>query len=724
MDILKKMFSSLLLLVFIFSSTLSVNAINVNKNLIITKNTLKNSLNGQKYINQIDAIIEKIWENKKALNKLNTKLVTLKDKLKTKNSYKYKKIERIVNYLDAKVSVSLDNLKKKEEIALIKQEEKELDIMNNDSISDSDIKKVNDKLVKIQLNLLKKWEDNLNFLIKKFDELTNYEEKGNFNLNFKLNHELVWDIKSELKLKNYSVKNSWFDSGMSSELIALIDATPKWWESIKLEFSSFIDFISKDSNIYILLNKLNITDESWTEQFKEIFDIIKKISEKNKYIVYNDKDTEQALELLKSFNSSEIIKDLKETLEKPLFKAYKKEWNRYYLVPTKYACNKVKEISVKFDPFNGSTCSESQYSDILKELNKNWKIYLEIWNKNKLGFEFKENDKVQSFNSYIIFTDSDIEEIASELKTEYKDEWFKFEYIKNNKIDFNINDWDKGKITFNSKLNRNNTFDKIDFNLNIKDWSDEIKSNMKLEYKNISGETTINQNWKEFLKITHKWRAEIDLFELNNKIEPSENPITDIYEKQMSKARDAKRMSDVSTIEFVLQQYKVEKNYYPVNIDDLIWKYWFSLPKDPLGNIEINWCKFGYKYITYWTESFNEYNIEYCLENTGERIVWNYEEWYNDLMIIKKDNYYINWYKTWNKKEIEKNLTKIEANFNLKVDTKYNKNNINIYLDYNEWNSKILELEIDNQSNIEYKKVEIKAPTNTMDLEEAIFDIK
>jgi hypothetical protein len=51
-----------------------------------------------------------------------------------------------------------------------------------------------------------------------------------------------------------------------------------------------------------------------------------------------------------------------------MFRAYEKNGNRYSLVPTKEACNKFKKLNAPFDPFNGSTCSDSQYKDMLKKL--------------------------------------------------------------------------------------------------------------------------------------------------------------------------------------------------------------------------------------------------------------------------------------------------------------------------------------------------------------------
>jgi len=61
-----------------------------------------------------------------------------------------------------------------------------------------------------------------------------------------------------------------------------------------------------------------------------------------------------------------------------MFKAYEKNGDKYSLIPTKYACDKFKELNAKFDPWNGSTCSDSQYERMLKKLAESGDLYIEI----------------------------------------------------------------------------------------------------------------------------------------------------------------------------------------------------------------------------------------------------------------------------------------------------------------------------------------------------------
>ena len=145
-------------------------------------------------------------------------------------------------------------------------------------------------------------------------------------------------------------------------------------------------------------------------------------------------------------------------------------------------------------------------------------------------------------------------------------------------------------------------------------------------------------------------------------------------------------------------------------------------------NPEINWCKFWYIYEV-WDDNWIEnqiYRFSACVEDTNKALndKWDdnnrYELWYNKNNFKSRE--YINNHTNWIKKEIEKEEQEsIKANLNIKIDTKRNKNNFNFYLDYIEWDKKVIDIEIDNTWTIEYKDVEINTPTNTIELNEAIW---
>ena len=845
MKILKKIFSTILLNVFIIISVSPVWALTYSNDEYNYENTLiketielqyniKKISSWDKYIKSIDNFISKINTDEEKLENLQIKIFELQNKLSNATqTTKIKNYIDIVNYINTKINLELYRIQNKNNISLVEQKEIELknkiEEINNSSLSDNDTKIVNEKLIQIQLNLLEKAESNLDFLIDNFKEISNYEQKWDFKLTSNINHELIWNIKSEFNINNYINRTSNFDSQFTWQIEAIIDAIPNWWEEIKLKLSSFVDFISKDWNMYLLIEKFNITDEKGIENIKEQFELVKKIAEENKYIKFEDENTKLILENLKNLDPNKIISDSKQILSEPMFEAYKKENNKYFLVPTKYACDKYKELAEKFDPWNGSSCSDSQYDSMIEELIKFWDLYIEIWTESKLGFNAYPENTLEKFESYITFTDTSINEINSEFIIN-QTKWFKLEYIKNKKLDFQLNIWDEKQVFLNSKLDKNNQFTFLDFQYNLELYKETFNGELKVEnkqlnwnfkitnqkyywydyetwesnykpgdiiswiiiwkqdYKNvlntlnikiswvdadtnkqflkaelskkyddyniileisnnntpifnldlglnntkIYGNTSIfNKDWKEYLKITHSWKYYTDFFELNNNIEFFENPLN-IFWWYSQDAKNAKINSDLRTIvsaieisyvrwdiislnELIIWNNKINFALLNQNWDDFKhpdWTDYLIFTKE----IEVNWQKNEF-YQLYWV------TVDYDWNKIAQ-IKWNYVQMTDsdtESLVIINWKIIKYWDIVWKINIEEKDKIIIESNFNIKIDTTRNNNNINFYLDYTENEEKIIEFEVDNTSTIYYKNSDIKAPTNTIDLSEAMW---
>jgi hypothetical protein len=122
---------------------------------------------------------------------------------------KIKKVIVILDYMSAKVKLELYRLsiseaeqiglevkkeileRKKETLDMEKEVLQKLEIMKKSNLSEADTKKVNEKLVKIQLNLLEKANNKLEALTKDFGKVSSYTEEGDFKFNFILDHELI-----------------------------------------------------------------------------------------------------------------------------------------------------------------------------------------------------------------------------------------------------------------------------------------------------------------------------------------------------------------------------------------------------------------------------------------------------------------------------------------------------------------------------------------------------
>ena len=510
MKLVKKILISLFTIFFIFTNTWLANTSNIEESkiitqIVLTRENLETIKNWDKYIKTIDKLIKKYSNNKNKLNKLSGKISKAKQKLKNNNSSKSKNLMKILDYLDAKTKLALlifnDPVSEIEEL---------LEDVENFKLSSNKEKEINDKLIEIQLNLLDKSTSILENIIDDFEKLSNYEEKGNIEMNFDFDEENIWKISSKLNFNDYKIKASNFDSQIKWHIEGLINATVKWQDEVKLELKWFLDFISKDWNMYVLLKELNITSKENIKEFKEFISKLESLAKENKYIKFEDKESKKALNILKNLTPSKILADWKNILSKPFFEPYKKVWNnKYYLVPTKYACNEIKKLANKFDPFNWDNCSDSQYKDLLKEIKNIGSLYIELkWSKTIIGFEWKINNEV-SLSWYVNFTKDHINEVYFNMtpdQNRYPNEWITLEYKKNNKLDLKIytNGWES-KINFISRLNSSNDFTYIDYIWNFTWYNNNFTSQLILKNKKISGDFNYESKKYKYDYETRKW---------------------------------------------------------------------------------------------------------------------------------------------------------------------------------------------------------------------------
>ena len=497
MNKFKKIFTLLFLAIFLFSN-FWINIASATdhekniilKEIIISKYRLSKITKWDFYVKKLNEIVfnlEKAKElNKlKAVNKKIDKVVfwlTNRDEIISETE---EKLLILLDYFKSRIKLSIYLLENNEELLEeIKQEER-LEEMYKSSLSETEKQKVEDEIIDFQLNLFNKTTDFFEILLDEFEQLTNYEDKGDFKMNLNLDHESIWKIESSFNFSDYSLQTANFDSQLKWQIDAMLNASIQWEEEFKIQFSWFIDFISKDGNIYLLLERLNITDESSTEQLKEIIEKAKEIASQNKYISFSNEDTQEAMQILNSLTPNKIISEGKTMLSEPMFEAYAKDGDKYLLKPTKFSCDTAKELANKFDPFNGSSCSDSQYKNMLEDLNEVWELYIILWEENQIGFHWK--DRNTDFMWFIIYNDTNIIELNTNItpdQDKYPDEWFELSYKNNEKlyVDFNIDKWSIS-YTFDSKLDRNNNFTYIDFKGHSADKYSDFAINLGLKDK-------------------------------------------------------------------------------------------------------------------------------------------------------------------------------------------------------------------------------------------------
>jgi hypothetical protein len=459
--------------------------------------------------------------------------------------------------------------------------------------------------------------------------------------------------------------------------------------------------------------------------------------------------------ILNSLTPNKILADWKAILEKPMFRAYKKDWDKYYLVPTKYACDKTKELLNKFDPFNPSSCTDSQYKSMINNLAEVWEIYMKIWNNTTIWFEWISDSQIEKLEWYITFSDTEIEEINFYItpnQKKYPNEFLKIEYIKNNKLDFGLYA-DKWEIDFklSSILNNNNNFSYINFHWNIITKYNEFYSNLILENQRISWNFKYYP-WKYDWEIWKYIRDDIISWDItwntnyNNKLENL--GITYNWENKESWKYLTGEISLKNSIYSFVNNFNNDKLKSDINLSwtwDNFEKVITSLDYNlVLSEKQMEWDDINYKYIYSWdfkdivnsNLKLNNKIISWktIIYNKWDEIInishsWKFEKNYlefNNSYELKWEiiNEFNNERKYYENKDSEiEEIKKINWKFNIEIDKKYNQNNINIYFILNINGDEIINFELNNESKIEYKEIKIIAPNkeNTIDSDE-IFD--
>lgn len=519
---MKKICSILLSALLLLSPIFQVSAYDIIddkkiavKNILVTKSQLKKLKNWDEYINAMDNFAEKIKESEEKLDSIKIKINLAINKIESKKrqwnvlSRNETQLLSILKYLDARITFMQLDIKQKNENATEEKIQNILDTVNNPNINDSDKKKVEDAIITIQKNLLEKTKQSTKNILWDFEDYFNYESQGDFEMNFDIDHDSVGKVKAEMKLSDYITQNSNFDSRFQWYISAMIDTLPKWEEAIQAELSSFIDFISTDGQLFALVKDLKIVNEDQLDEIEEVISIMKTLAKENNYIEIPDSGNVAVMEMLQSFHPDNFFNDAEKLFLKPMFTAYEKKWDVYSIIPTKYACDSLKVLTNKFDPFSPNSCTDSQYKDIIKDIISEWELTMTLGNENILKYSYTADNTVETFDITVAFTDSsinkfDINIIADQKK--YKNEQFILSYWKNQylDIDFYANKWEFD-FNFTSILDSNNKFSEITHSAYIQSWNDIFTSNLTLKNKSISWTLKIESDISEYNYDTGKY---------------------------------------------------------------------------------------------------------------------------------------------------------------------------------------------------------------------------
>ncbi len=737
---MKKILVCLLLFVIAlpFVTSFSIYATNTTqsslvKKVIITRKVLEKDKGLNMYIKRSDDLINHIKENKKELENRMDRLKGLRERINNSKISKSDKdkLLKIINYLDAKVNISLYNI----------NPDYVVESTDNNTLAGSDEDLVEREILKLQSMLIMS-------PIKDIQKSMGYETKWDFSTSLKLG-DFLWfgTIDAKIDFSDYILKISKDAFNWKWNLLASVNAKIQG-EDVKVELSSFMDYVLKDSKLYLLLKDFDITNIGVNE-IEYFADSINKIAEQEKYIVIENWKELWTFEFSKNISPS----ILEEYLSEPLFKLDKKEWNKYYLVPTKQGCNVSKSILSIFNWFGSRDCSDRDYTEMLRELEEIRDIYMEIWNETKITFVLKDSAVLEKLWWYFTFTDEEIKKVFLEITPpQYSNtyEWLELSYVKNEKLDFDlyVQRWDVD-FKLKSELDENNKFKYISYSWKIKDeldsslklensnldllvkqWIEQLKSSINLKDWNISGNTSYERKWKKIFNVKHNGSFEKDYLKLKNEIE-----LDTILFYNEAEARDSLRMLDISMLRSAIEQtyqdtaeYPTKESFFNNNYSDKAWVLTFieKMPKDPLGAVEIDGCKFGYKYKVWknkvWIEN-SAYELSTCLETDKYWENWIYKKWTTDFKWIMQlsettGEFYINWYTSWEKQEKDESAEKVNWNFDIEIDRRGDKNLFDLLLSVISDGKNIIEFKLKNNSVVKYKNVEIQEPKDTISLED------
>lgn len=495
MNILKKICSSIIVL-SLFTPYIALwktpTIAELRKNIIIEWNVLQLTENGEKLKQTIDRIFTRIEKNEEIIQLISTKMKEIQNDGKARNEASLQVIEYIilkVNYSVVKNNYSVSSIIQEgvvEESTPLTQEEKKL---------------VNARVLKIQSNLFENSTEFLDKLFDEFEKYSNYEETGNIKVNAKIDLWTQLNIDAELKMTDYEYKVATFDSQFKGKLDAYVNSVIRWQEDSNIQLEALVDFISQDGNIYVLLEQLKL---EWVENssiYSSLYEAVKKIADEKKYVKFSDEGTQMALEAFASLTPEKLINEWNLMFRQAMFQPYAKKWDNYLLEPTRHACDSFKKLTNTFDPFNGDSCSESQYQKMIEEMKSEWfTISMKMqWDTNTLMVDTSLWGEGE-MKALVQFDTETIERMRLamvENKEIIQSDKIIIDYKKNAYLNFDIDLEDSSqKMTMESTLNSNNKFSSLEFNgKSINDYQ-ELNSQLSLKNNVISGNfSSLSKSW-------------------------------------------------------------------------------------------------------------------------------------------------------------------------------------------------------------------------------------
>lgn len=561
---------------------------NLDKNL--------SKLNNQEKISQLKKVKVKLW-------------LLLKKQKKSKSINQLK-------YLDLKLDLMIFDLQTASKY-------------NSDTnLTSEEITKVDDAIVDLQLNLLDNSKSLTDKLTKEFQKVANYSETWSWKLELNLSKEALWKANALLNMPNYNIKKSNFDQQINWDINFSWNYDSLYWSG-DISLKTFIDMISKDWDIYMMLKNSDFKVSN--ENIQTYLDQIKTKFKDWKYVLIPQTDEAKNIyKYLNNFDLESSFSASKTILEKPLVKAYKKDWDKYYLVPTKYACQTYFDIKNKINPGLISTCSDTIYSAFLREFSNSWDFYITLWeDKNTIWYEYFDKKTEVKVISNLDYTKTEIKNFYLKMISNNKsNKWDDLEinYVKNDHFNVNfIYNKDNEKLNFVSKLDSEN-------NMISAKWIINFDNNLIWNYS--------LDNWNISWDFVYTWKN-YDYESWN-------------YSKSYVVAWKLAWNAKIYNLSVKWVDYKTKKAFLDSSLNYNNWSWDFSLTYDDYSIFKLNWTykvwenymKVDSKYETImWKETYL-WNLNFEINQTNNK---NNQNLFFDVNDKAEQLVKLNYSNTWNR---------------------------------------------------------------------------
>jgi len=456
----------------------------------------------EKYVSQLETIIPSLTSEK---------LIEIKQR--AQNGQKSSNSTDLNNFLNFVETLIQDELSMRSDswkiiptttTPVVPKEEEEIS-----PISDSDKAQAEQEILILQKTAADWLIDMLESVTVIWENMSHREEKWDFSMQLEMNIPDFMKYSLGVKINDYIAETQLLDQTFTgnTEVDVMVES---YYENFGGSFSGDVELISKDWVFYLKVDNVETnTSEELEIGVEPFLKILKGLSDENTYISFEDEDALFALEALQWISISNVEKIIQEASDVPMFEAYDKVDGKFLLQPTKEFCSFAKATLAIFDPFNGDTCSDRQYENMLEDFRNGTLSFQLTPGKNKnLLVTLRESDAYGElsidYSQYgLISISGSIVEPGNENVNNVS-----FNFIPKKEFNFDAKIEEMITSSLRMSLNSKNTITQADLDLTIYDEYSEWSLVAEAIYS--GGKLSASAQWKfDDTEISCEWSGKL-----------------------------------------------------------------------------------------------------------------------------------------------------------------------------------------------------------------------